>query len=96
MRVRPTYPIEEPYYPLHRKLCGPQRGSVLCGEEKNILSGNRTQYHPANSLVTKPTELFWPPCALTYVTVTGDTEKDVASETAQSLAREANGSPEPG
>jgi hypothetical protein len=33
------------------------------------LSGNRTQYHPANSLVAKPTELFRPPFTLTCITV---------------------------
>jgi len=37
MRVRPTYPIDEPHYPLYRKLSGLQRGSVPCGEDKNIL-----------------------------------------------------------
>ena len=65
-------------------------------QKYHALSGNRTQYHPANSLVTKPTELFRPPCTLTYINVPGDTEKDAATETAQSLAREANGSTEPG
>ena len=37
MRVRPNYPIEKPHYSLYMKLCGPHRGSVLCGEDKNIL-----------------------------------------------------------
>jgi len=37
MRVLPTYPVEEPHYPLYRKPRGPQTGSVLCGEDKNIL-----------------------------------------------------------
>jgi hypothetical protein len=80
---RPT-PLRNPITHCTASCVGPTGGSVLRREDENIL---HLQYHPANSLVTKPTELFRPPCTLTYITVIGDTERAAVSETAPSLAR---------
>ena len=90
--------MEEPHYPLYRKPCGPQRGSVLCGEDKNILHYPEIEPSIIQLIVWSLNLLSYFGLllrTLTYITVTGDTEKDAASETVQSLAREANGSPEP-
>ena len=90
-------PLRNPITHFTGSCVGPDGACPLWRRLKYLaLPRNRTQYHPANSLVTKPTELFRPPCTLTYISVTGDIERASASKTAPSLAREANGSPEPG